>query len=406
MVFALCLAILWEFLAIGELHEDRIVAKGVWILLAIGLLTVVLLAVEFWYALSAHANRNYGGRFKAIVIAVLTLVVAVVVAPYLWLVTWLLDLAWPYCERSVARIDLGSGSSSAPWPAWLVWTLLTAATALVLLLLWSGLRALFTDYGRAVRLLGPKRALLGTLLMCLLRLRLPRRDLFLQAPVISWVPWFALSAVLYSVISIAAFKWTLPLAVAALAVVMGLHVIAPPAWLFLGTSTYQPFAAFHALRQCWRRLGVTLLDRSNPGRDRFLLRATATSSGERFFRRSDDTAFLEFAHSTGIVGGQRLAPDGSRAGRRCRRAGRQRHRPLRARLARAARARWEGLVPGRRRERCFSRRQACDAHALPPTRRVQTVPRGYGRGALHFGVVALRASTRPRTGLIARRHLW
>jgi hypothetical protein len=249
---------------VGELHEDRIVAKGVWILLAIGLLTVVLLAFEIWYSLSAHANRNYGGRFKAIVIAVLTLVVAVVVAPYLWLVTWLLDLAWPYCERLAAGIDLGSGSSSAPWPSWLVWTLLTAATALVLILLWSGLRALLADYGRAVRLLGPKRAFLGTLLMCLLRLRLPRRDLFLQAPVISWVPWFALSAVLYSVISIAVFKWTLPLAVAALAVVMGLHVIAPPAWLFLGTSTYQSFAAFHALRQCWRRLGVTLLDRSNP----------------------------------------------------------------------------------------------------------------------------------------------
>jgi hypothetical protein len=85
--------------------------------------------------------------------------------------------------------------------------------------------------------------------MCLLRLRLPRRDLFQQAPVISWIPWIAVSIILYSTISLPVFKWALPLALAVLMLAMGLDMIAPPIWLFLGTSEYGSFIAFHELRQ-------------------------------------------------------------------------------------------------------------------------------------------------------------
>ena len=86
---------------------------------------------------------------------------------------------------------------------------------------------------------------------------------------ISLVPWIALSIVLYSTISLPVLKWALPLALTVLMLAMGLDKIAPPIWLFLGTSEYDSFDAFHVLRNCWRKCGVTLLNRANPGGSAF-----------------------------------------------------------------------------------------------------------------------------------------
>lgn len=257
------LAVLWEFAATGELTRSGVFTRGLWLLLAIGLMTGVLFAAEVWFSFFMHARKNYDGSFQIVLVSIATLVISAILAAYLWGATWVLDQAWPLLEGWIVEPQRGSERSTLSIPIWVELPLTIVGTVVVFALLPRTLRQLSMSYRDGFRLLGPRRAIRGMLVMCLLRLRAPRRDLFGQAPVISWIPGLAISVLLYSLISVPGLKLVFAIALAILLVAMQLDLIAPPLWLFLGTSRYDSFAAFEALRRYWRKHGVTLIDRTN-----------------------------------------------------------------------------------------------------------------------------------------------
>ena len=259
-VVAISTATVWEFAATGDLRLHSTLARGAWILLAIGLFIPVLFTCDLWWKRRTHVIRNYERRMAVTMIAVETLVVAAFLMPYFWLLNWVPDRAWlPLHEWGIAR-DLSKRLAQRPQPSWIVWVALPVAVIMV----WTNfsmIRHATINYTNALQLLGFKRTVVGVLLMSFLRLRQPRRDFFFQAPIISWIPWLAMCVILHVVIPTPVLNWLVPAALLCWTVPIALDMIVPPTWLFLGKSDFASFAAFDTMRRCWRQHGLTLLNR-------------------------------------------------------------------------------------------------------------------------------------------------
>jgi hypothetical protein len=152
-----------------------------------------------------------------------------------------------------------------PQPNWMYWLGLTGVT--ILLAYFVVLYAVNTsrNYKRSLRGLGVRRFLRGLPLMILLRLRQPRRDFFVNTPVIGELPIYAVAAGLAAVIPIPFFAVALPSLLAAAVAIVMLDRLRPPTLLFLGASEFDAFRVFYNLQQVWGPTAVTLLDRENEG---------------------------------------------------------------------------------------------------------------------------------------------
>jgi hypothetical protein len=288
-VFAGYTAVVWQFLATGDFYFIAnlvpMLARVAWLLLALALLFVVLLVFEFWWSLVLHARRQYARPAAIRLILVESLVVSVPLALYAWFVTWALGRAY----RLVPGWTGGLLRTPKSKPSWLVALLLTALSAWLLWEVGGMLRVAVRKFSTTLRLLGAKRFLKGLLIMALLRLRQPRKDFFQQAPGIGLLPWLAVCVVLYAEISFVVFAWVLPVLVLAYGLMHQISMVRPPAWLFLGTSTFASFRLFHDLRATWwPRDGVTLLDREGREGSSYYVaeaayRVRQGSFGHRFF---------------------------------------------------------------------------------------------------------------------------
>ena len=127
----------------------------------------------------------------------------------------------------------------------------------------------FYAYEHALEVLRWRRLVLGMVLMSYLRLLVPRRDFFLQAPFFSWAPVLAVGAVVFTLVPIRPLAFAISMLLVAVFVPMWVNNIAPPLWLFLGTSENESFRAFWDLRLTWQRHGLTLLDRTSSGGQQF-----------------------------------------------------------------------------------------------------------------------------------------
>jgi hypothetical protein len=265
VLISISAATLWEFAATGSLRFGSTVTRGGAILLAIALLTVAIFLIDLWTGMWRHARHNYERRVAAKIVAVESLVMGALLALYLWFVSWVLRQSWPHLRGWTASLELDAPARGSPFlPAWLTWGVLLP---LCLLLAWtapSQWRQAAINYTNAFRLLRFKRTVHGVLLMSLLRLRLPRKDFFVQSPVFSWLPPLALCVFLHVTIEQPVLRWVIPAVPLCWLVPMWLDLIVPPTWLFLGKSDFESFAAFDMMRRTWRQHGLTLLDRVGP----------------------------------------------------------------------------------------------------------------------------------------------
>jgi hypothetical protein len=260
-VFSASAAILWEYADTGSLRFGHTIARTGLILLAIALLTVAVFLIDMWSAFWMHAFHNYERRVAAQIFTVESLFILALLGPYLWFCAWALRQAWPPLRGWSAAIDLGITGGGPIIPVWLVWGVLLPVCSWLAWAAYSGWRQTADCYAKAIRMLGFKRTVHGVLLMSIVRLRLPRRDLFLQSPIFSWAPILALCVFLHVEIEQTALRWLIPGSLLCFFLPMWLTIIAPPAWLFLGKSDFQSFAAFYTMRGTWRQHGLTLLDR-------------------------------------------------------------------------------------------------------------------------------------------------
>lgn len=263
--FALCTAVIWEFLMTGgfrlfEASETTLVLT-VWIIAALLLISVLILPLELWWQLVGHARREYDQSVASRIVAVESALILVLVLLYLWFVTWVLGYAWEFL--------LGSGDHFAAATmkpktstTWTTAILLTLLTGVLVWIVWKLLYASVSKYLLSLRMFGILKVLKGILIMVLLRLRQPRKDFFIQAPLISYMPWLAVCVALYASIPFAVFNYLIPMMLLGGIVAHGLDMVTPPMWLFLGSSTQESFRVFHNVRRIWRwRTGVTLIDR-------------------------------------------------------------------------------------------------------------------------------------------------
>lgn len=262
-VFAESAAIVWEYADTGILRWGQTIARSGLILLAIALLTVAVFLIDLWSTLWMHAFRNYERRAAAQISTVESLIILALLGLYLWLCAWVLRQAWPPLRGFGAVIDLGK-TVVGSIPTLLVWGVLLPGSICLAWPAYCNLRQAADCYVKAVRMLGFKRTVHGVLLMSLVRLRLPRRDFFLQSPIFSWAPPLALCVFLHVGIEQAALRWLIPGSLLCLFLPKWLEMIAPPTWIFLGKSDFQSFAAFYTMRHTWRQHGLTLLDRIGP----------------------------------------------------------------------------------------------------------------------------------------------
>jgi len=256
-----CAAVIWEVAAGAELQAGPVLARAAWIWLALLLCSGLLVVFDIWTGVLGHGYSNYHGGFVVVVCASATVVFLAVAAAYLWVVSWPLEFVWPWLQRMGASLPQPHSGDSSHLPLWLTWLLLAGASLLALRFVVAGARHTAEQLVDGFRLLGFWRALRGAMLMFLLRHRLPARDLFMMSPVLSPIPFIALSAWLYSAIEIPVFKWALPLLVLLYAALHMVDMLVPPLWLYLGLSNFESFASFYRLRGTWRKNGLTLLNR-------------------------------------------------------------------------------------------------------------------------------------------------
>ncbi len=291
---AVCAAVVWEFLRTGEFHllstPGPTLARAAWLLVALALGWGALLVVELWWMIVRHARREYNHPFVIRLILVISAVLAVCLASYLWAASWLMDHAWQLLSRwSDVPVPPAAAQSPGMLPTWLVAVLLIALGGAMLRYLALIYPVTAAKYAMSVRAMGVRRVLQGMLMMAFLRLRQPRRDFFFQAPVVSWMPWLAAAAALKATIPIAALAWAIPGLLLAIAAVLALDIMIPPMWLYLGVSQFDAFGVFHQLRESWRgHTGVTLLDRDGPHGARYYtadaqLRISRGSFASRLF---------------------------------------------------------------------------------------------------------------------------
>jgi len=117
---------------------------------------------------------------------------------------------------------------------------------------------------KTAQYLGARRMAKGILYMTLFRLRQPRRDFFVLAPIVSDLPWWAVCVVLHVKFTGTVFAWSVPVPLFCVSLWYALGKLAPPVWLYLGASEFNSFRSFHLLRYAWAGInGVTLLNRGS-----------------------------------------------------------------------------------------------------------------------------------------------
>ena len=120
--FAISVATVWVFIETRSLSPGPVLIRGAWVLVGIALLSVVLIAVEMAGSLFMHAYHNYERRFAIGVGILAAIVCAAVLAPYLWLMKWVLDLVWRALSDWAIQRDFTSAHlfTGDPWPTWLL----------------------------------------------------------------------------------------------------------------------------------------------------------------------------------------------------------------------------------------------------------------------------------------------
>jgi hypothetical protein len=147
-VFSLFLAVLWEFAAGRQLQLNFVVARGVWLLLAVGLLAPVLLVFELWWALVSHGRKNYDRSFSNGLTITYTMIMILILTPYFFVFAWLLNFMWPYLGGLLTGpVEAVTHDGTITWIEWLA---VPICMALVMRLIPSGIRTLIIDYTEAM----------------------------------------------------------------------------------------------------------------------------------------------------------------------------------------------------------------------------------------------------------------
>ena len=270
IVFSASAGVIWEFALHDPPSLRGVVARGTLALFGVLLLLVGSLLVNFWGALAHHAWSEYDwtGARKLLTLHGVGFVVTAV--PYVWFANRMLRRAWPHVLSWFADPQwseaITTTISSTPLA---VGVMLAVAAALFGLVVWRAGRQAFYAYRHALDTLGWRKLLLGIALMSYLRLLVPRRDFFLQAPIFSWMPFLAAAVVAHELIPVRVFAVAIPVLIVAFQLPLWANSMAPPLWIFLGTSEADSFRTFWSLRQTWMRHGLTLLDRTSPGGRQF-----------------------------------------------------------------------------------------------------------------------------------------
>jgi hypothetical protein len=266
-LFVCSTAAVWDFVSTGSLRGDRVAVHAILVLLALALMAPVLLVADLFGGIAQRTWAQYDWRFARTVIVAAGLAFLALVIPYGW---WVVAPVLTRAGRQVMPwfANTSWAATIEPWrapPVW-TWAILTVVTAALLWRVVATLRRRpFYACQHALEVLGWRQCLRGVCLMAYLRTLVPRRDFFISAPVVSWMPVLAILAVVHRLIPIQLFAIAIPVLVLALVLPMWTGMLAPPVWLFLGTSTVESFDLFHALRSNWRRHGLTLLHRTSPG---------------------------------------------------------------------------------------------------------------------------------------------
>jgi hypothetical protein len=273
---ALCYAFVWQFLAepgIGNLKEKQafvaIGARAGWIIAALVFLFVAATIAESWYVNAVqHVRAEYAAPHRAWIMAIFSAPFLVVLAPYVWFATWVLEATWTHFVLPRITLDpvLMSTQHDLSWPKslWAIGIGVALCGTLYWLLRFSA-RAFVSHYAAALRQYGFRGTVKGMLIMTLMRAKARRKDFFRQTPIVNNAMFFAISIGIYMLIPIHGLNFMAGALLATHSVIYSLDLIAPPAWLFLGASSYESAFVFHDLRRRWLpRLGITLLDRDNP----------------------------------------------------------------------------------------------------------------------------------------------
>ena len=281
MLVAVSTGVVWEWAVNPPLRVGGVLARGAVVLVVVLLSSIVTLLVDFFGGIAQHAWDNYPWRVARTIVALAALIFLPITIAYLWLVAWLVKRMWPHVVSWFMDARWAMTIEPAASPGVQAWALLGAINAALLWLAVSGWRRdpLYA-YRHSLDVLGLPRFVGGVCLMAYLRLLVPRRDFFVQAPIVSWMPILAGLVVMHEAIPIALFAVTTPLLVLMLVVPMWVGSVAPPLWMFLGTSELDSYRTFYGLRASWRRHGLTLLDRTSAGGLQFYRawRASASAS--------------------------------------------------------------------------------------------------------------------------------
>ena len=262
IVWATFVAVLWELASIGLDPVTRVISFGSVVIrlgvvcaALVGLVIPIYLFHTWLWAVQLIRKNHPVLWFSAMVITTVTAIVLVIGGMYGWMIQWMFHWLWPLLNELADRSERYELPNI---PIWIMFALLAAEIPVAFLLL----RPIAPKHLRLWRLLGSKRALKGYGVMVILRLRQPRKDFFLQAPLVREVPVLAIAAVLKDVIHPEFVSWAVPLLLVVTSLGMGIDLLLPPAWVFLGRSHFDSFITFDALRYSWP-FGVTLLDRDN-----------------------------------------------------------------------------------------------------------------------------------------------
>ena len=266
---ALYSAIVWEFLTLHTVNlfsrPERTGALAGSILAGFGIFLALECIFELWWTLTRYMRDQYPRTFATRANLVVSSIFVVLAVPILWCSKWALDIIWRFlhvwANRVPAQVRVSTGAPALGWPAIL---LLATASIGCSWMFVQGIAPTAKKYRTSLRCLGVRRMLKGTLYMTLFRLRQPRRDFFVQAPVISDMLWWALCAGLHVGLTGTVFAWVLPIPLFGVSLQYALAKAAPPVWLYLGASEFDSFRVFHTLRHEWFWFnGVTLLNREN-----------------------------------------------------------------------------------------------------------------------------------------------
>ena len=264
-VVAASSGVVWEFAVHRPLRPDLVYARGVIVFLSFACAVVPVFLLDLLGSVAQFAWDKYPWSFARWVVAFAAVLFLAITIPYAWFAVFLLKGIWPRILQWSAEME-SKPLSMTMEATWTAWALLSVATAALTRFVVSIARSNpFYAYQGALGALGLRRCLAGICLMAYFRLLLPRRDFFVQAPIVSWMPGLALAVLLHETIPIRVFAIAIPTLLLMLAVPFWSSFVAPPLWIFLGTSDFDSFRTFYDLRASWRRHGLTLLNRVGEG---------------------------------------------------------------------------------------------------------------------------------------------